>query len=221
MNKDNLLFATIGVLLGFIGGYLMHEVMVARQPPRRSAGEVAQAAPMAQGGEAGGGDAANGGAPNAAAGVGAPVGPDGGAAGGGAPMAEIQALREQVAKNPKDADAVLKLAGMNFQIQNWQRARDLFQQYLNLRPDDPDALSDLGICYQELGDLQQALDRFHRAQKIAPTHWQSRYNEVIALATMNRFDEAGKVLKELQKLQPDNPNVAKLASELDQRRKAA
>ena len=219
MNKDNLLFATIGVLLGFIGGYLMHEVMVARQPPRRTAAEsAALGAANAQGATA---DAGTG-TPDMPGGAPGPGGAgDAAAAGGGAPMAEIQALRDQVAKNPKDAEAVLKLAGMNFQIQNWPRARDLFQQYLDLHPDDPDALSDLGICYQELGDFQGALDRFHRAQKIAPAHWQSRYNEVVVLATMKRFDEADKVLQTLQKMQPGNPSVEKLASELGSRRKAA
>ena len=34
MNKDNLIFAVIGILVGFIAGYLMHEVVASKQPPR-------------------------------------------------------------------------------------------------------------------------------------------------------------------------------------------
>ena len=34
MSKDNFISAMFGVLLGFIAGYVMHEVLVSRQPPR-------------------------------------------------------------------------------------------------------------------------------------------------------------------------------------------
>ena len=33
MTRDNLLYATIGILAGFISGYFTHEVMALRQPP--------------------------------------------------------------------------------------------------------------------------------------------------------------------------------------------
>jgi Flp pilus assembly protein TadD len=224
VNKDNLLFAVIGILLGFLAGYLSHEAMAARQPPRLRPGDAAAAAAM---GAADGSDANTAGnAGNAGSAVtgmagtaGAAAGPGGGP---GAPMAAIQQLREYVEKNPNDADAVLKLANANFDVHRWDRARDLYAQYLKLRPNQADILSDLGITYRELGKYQEALEQFVKAQKLAPDHWQSRYNQAVVLGIdLKRYDDAKRILAEIEKLQPGNPEVARLAAEVDRRRKAA
>ena len=238
MNKDNVLFAVIGILIGFISGYLLHEVMAARQPPRLRPGDVAAAGPGGISAPDGGGDAGAAGAAGSPANAGNPP-PDGagalgmgggpaaagapGAPGGaGAPMAAIQQLREYVEKNPNDADAVLKLANANFDIRRWDRARELYTQYLKLKPDQPDILSDLGITYRELRQFDQALEQFQKAQKLAPTHWQAQYNQAVVLGIdLKRYDDAQKVLADIEKLQPGNPDVAKLAAEVDRRRKAA
>ena len=250
MNRDNLLFATIGVLLGFIAGYLMHEVMVARQPLRRLPGEggVVTADQAGAGGQPGAPDGAGGGGgepvADAAAqagqagagpeGQGAPLGtpqgtasglggaPGGGAPGApGAPMAEVQKLRDYVASHPKDADAVLKLANMNFDIRNWGRARDLYSQYLGLRDSDADARTDLGVCFRELRQYDSALDQFRHVESIAPTHWKALFDEVVVLGIdLKQFDAADKAMARLKALVPAEPEVAQLASELQRRRAA-
>lgn len=213
MTKDNVISAVIGVLLGFIAGFLSQEAMSARQPARFVPGSTAPgvaAAPNAGMG-APAAPAPGGQAPGAAPGM-----------GGGAPMAEVQELQNRVAQNPNDAEAVLALANMNFDIQNWARARDLYARYLELRPGNPDILSDLGVTYRELREYEKALELFNQAQSIAPDHWQSRFNEVIVLAfDLRRFDEADEVLEELRSMQPGNADVERLASEVDRQRGAA
>ena len=207
MNKDNLLFVTIGILVGFIAGYLLHEVMAARQPQRLLAGQVA-----AQGNP-------NPAAPPADS-AGMPPNPAGGQ--GVAPMEEVQKLREYVAANPNDADAVRQLANMNFDIRNWQRSAELYDQYLKLRPNDPDVMTDLGVCYRELGKFAEALALFDQVQGGAPDHWQSYFNEVVVLAfDLKRFDDAATVLAELQRIQPSNPDVQRLAAEVQRQKNAA
>ncbi len=204
MNKDNLLYALAGLLLGFVSSYLLFEAMAARQPPRRPPGAVLP----------GDAPAAEAGAPGAAA-------PPGGAQAGAAgqpPMEEILRLRDHVAKNPDDADAVIRLANLNFDIQNWARARELYEQYLKLRPGEPDVLSDLGVTYFEMGDAQGAVALFDRAQALSPDHWQSRFNEVFVRAAVEDFAGAEAVIGELQRLQPNNPDVARLAAEVARRK---
>jgi hypothetical protein len=233
VNKDNLLFALIGLLFGFTLGYVVQEIMVSRQPLRRLPGEGAvtssAAAPdAAAAGAPGDGGAANDGAGGGSAAAGAAgdgaAGPGGaGAAGGGAPpMAAVQQLRDYVATHPKDADAVLKLANMNFDISNWGRARDLYTQYLGLRDPNPDVLTDLGTCYRQLRQFDRALEQFRRAQKLAPGHWKSLFAEVVVLAfDLDQRDAADQAFARLQAAAPGQPEVAQLGAEMQRRRAAA
>lgn len=212
--KDNILFLMGGLLVGFVVAYLMFEAMASRQPPRLTPALRAQ---IVAGDEGNGGAPMGGGEAQAAAGAGAagaaaadPAAA--GANGGTPPMAEIQKLREYVEKNPNDVQAVRKLADLNFDIQNWQRAQELYTHYLELKPKDTDVMTDLGITYRGLRQFDKALDMFHQAKKLDPNHWQSDYNEVVVLAfDLKKTAAANQVLTELRKMQPANPDVAKLA----------
>jgi hypothetical protein len=224
LNKDNLLYTVIGILMGFISGYLIKDMMLTRQPPRLTPELRAQ---IALEGEnpaqpAGGGAAAEGPTDARTADTSNPA-MGGVAPGGGGPMnAEVAQLKQYVEQHPDDADAVLKLANLNFDIRNWPRAQELYTQFLKLRPNNPDVLTDLGISYRETQKFDQALESFREARKLAPDHWQSYYNEVVVLAfDLKRYDEAGPLLQELQRMQPSNPEVAKLADAVARQRSAA
>jgi tetratricopeptide (TPR) repeat protein len=209
LNKDNLLFLLGGLVLGFIFAFLMFEAMASRQPPRLTAALRSQ---IAMGDETAGGGGA----------MGAAEAPPGAAQGGGPAMAEIQQLREVVEKNPNDIQAVRKLADLNFDIQNWQRAQELYSHYLELKPNDPDVITDLGITYRGLQQYDKAIDLFNQAKKLEPGHWQAYYNEVVVLAfDLKKPDQANQVMGQLQKLQPGNPEVARLAEAMAKQRAAA
>lgn len=228
MTKDNVLFALIGILIGFLSGYLMEEVMDARQPARAIAGQV----PMG----------ASGGPAGAMPGLGGPGGPapgGTGAAGASSPMEmmrQLEGLQQQLAQNPDNPDLLLAVANESFDVASrvpnpagsrplWLQARDSYARYLELRPQDPNlpnVLSDLGVSHQELGEFDQALAMFRRAREIAPDHWQSLFNQVVVLAfNMRQFDEAQKVLEELKRAQPNNPDVQRLAAAVEEQRNAA
>lgn len=213
MTKDNLISAVFGILLGFIAGYLLHEVMASRQPPRFVAGAGVAPSPMAGG-------------PAGQAGQAMPGGEGGAPA--QAPQQDptfdqaIQQLEQLVQQNPNDAEAVRRLADLYFDQARWGQARDLYSRFLELEPGNADVLSDLGVVYRGLKDYPKALAQFDEAQRLVPDHWQSRYNEVIVLAfDLKKYDEAEQVLAELERLQPGNPNVAQLAQEMEKQRNAA
>jgi len=133
-------------------------------------------------------------------------------------MAEIQQLRDHVEKNPTDADAIRRLANLNYDIANWARCRELYERYLRLRPGDADVLTDLGVALRGLGQFQDALGRFDQAQQLQGDHWQSIYNEVVVLAfDLKDMPRARQALQRLRQLQPDNPDVTKLADEVMRR----
>jgi cytochrome c-type biogenesis protein CcmH/NrfG len=214
VTKDNLLYASVGVLLGFIAGYMLHEMIMTRQPPRLTPELRAQI--VARPGEDGGGPMQQQAAP--------PPGPAAptGAAAGGPPMAEVQELQARLQQNPNDTEAMLRLANLNFDIRNWSRAQELYIKYLELNPQDVDVMTDLGISYRETRQFDQALQMFAKAKAADPNHWQAYYNEVVVLAfDLKRLDEANQSLAKLQALQPDNPNVAQLAEAVAKQRNAA
>ncbi|HEX4965233.1 MAG TPA: tetratricopeptide repeat protein [Thermoanaerobaculia bacterium] len=218
MNRDNLLFATIGILVGFIAGFLIHEVMSSHQPPRLTPELRAQI--VTPGGEQGGAPAA---APEGAQEAQAPDEGAAPAAGGGQPpMQAIQELKAYVEKNPNDAKAVRQLAELNLEIRNWKRAQELYLHYLELKPNDPDVLTELAYSYRGTQQFDQALQHLKEAQKAAPDHWQAYFYEVVVLAfDLKKFDDANQVLAKLQQLQPGNPDVARLAAEVAKQRNAA
>ncbi len=208
MNKDSVISAVFGILLGFIAGYLLHEVMASRQPPRFAAGQ-GQMPP----------------------GAGMPGVPpqqqqqqqqqqQEEMAAAQAAQQEIQQLEPFVQEHPDDPQALRRLANLHFDLAHWDQARDLYSRVLKLQPDNVEVISDLGIVYRGLKDYDNALAQFAEAQRLAPDHWQSRYNQVIVLLDLKRYDEAERVMAELQKLQPGNPNVTQLAAEVERRRAA-
>lgn len=204
MNRDSALFLVIGLLAGFLAGYVLQEEMAEVQPPRRI--------PGAPHGETGGMAAASA-APQMPA-----ASAEGGGATPGAPMARIQELRLRVEQNPQDAEALLELANLNFDIQNWTRAQELYERVLAIRPADPDVLTDLGICLRAQGAFEEALGRFREAQGAAPSHWQSRFNEVVVLGLdLNDSAAAEPKLEELRRLAPGNADVERLAAEIRKR----
>lgn len=212
MTKDNLIFAAFGLMLGFVTAWLMFEKVTLRQPARAVPGQVA---------------------------AGASAAPSAGAApSSGMPLdlSQMEQLEQQLQADPDNPDLMLALAHETYDIAQqvpnpagsrplWTRARDLYSRYVELRPNDPnmpDVLSDLGVTYQELGEFDQALDIFRRVQAMKPDHWQSLYNQVVVLAfSKKEIDEAKKVLAELQRVQPNNPDVARLAAAVEEQRNAA
>jgi tetratricopeptide (TPR) repeat protein len=204
VNKDNLIAAVFGILLGFIAGYLMHEVMATRQPPRLAAGG-SMAMP-----------------PQAVPPQGAPQQGQSEMAAAQAAMEEMRQLEQLIQQNPNDVQAIRRLGDLSFDQAQWPQARDLYTRFLELQPGDVDVISDLGVVYRGLKDYDRALQLFDETQKLAPDHWRSYYNEAVVLGIdLERYDEAQAVLAELERLQPGNPNVSQLAAEVAKKRNAA
>ncbi len=209
MDRDKGMFLVIGLLAGFICGYLAHEFMAARQPTPGWAARGGPVAPAAAGrpgpGTPGGGQQGSG------------------ATGGGQPaMEQVQQLAAHVRDNPDDARAIRQLADLNYDISNWQRAAELYSRYLELEGGNADVMTDLGVTLRFMGKPQEALEQFRAVRDLVPDHWQARYNEVLVLAVdLDDLAAASAALDELVSIQPDNPQVVRLAAELKKRTEGA
>jgi tetratricopeptide (TPR) repeat protein len=226
VNKDNVLFTLLGLVLGFIMAWLMYERIALRQPPRLTPDQLAAAAA----GQAVPGPGSTPSAPSASVGA-----PPAGSPGGAPPISQIDTtkldeLQSRLQQNPNDPDLILAVANESFDIATkagkapfvWQQARDHYLQYIAIRQPNPDVLSDLGVTYRELGQFDEALKTFQDAEKMAPEHWQSKYNQVIVLAfDLKQYDRAQSILDDLQKEHPDIQDIQQLAAAVARVRSAA
>jgi len=106
------------------------------------------------------------------------------------PMEEVRRLQDAVRANPGDAAAMLQLANRLHDMGLSEPgmlngAIDAYRHYLGLKPADPDARVDLGICYFELGRadsaertrlFQAAVREMETAIKESPSHQPAAFN---------------------------------------------
>jgi Tfp pilus assembly protein PilF len=196
LKKDHMAFLFGGLAFGFLLGFGLFRAIETRP------GAVASAAATGE--------------------VPSPMGPPAPTqtAGGGAPMmAELNELKERVAKDPKDLQAWARLANLYQDAGMFEPAASFYQRALELAPNDANLLTDAAICYQELKQFDKALGLLERAQKADPAHWQSLYNiVVVAGLRMGQFDRADAAMARLQKIRPDAPNLAELRAALSKAR---
>jgi tetratricopeptide (TPR) repeat protein len=201
LNRDNVLFVLMGLMAGFILGFMTFEMMSDRQPQRLVHGDEAQATP----GPPGGGGAG------------------GGAAGGGAPaMGMVEELRQRIAANPEDADAVGRLAELHFQISDWKQAAELYARYQELRPGNPEVLTTLGFSHRNLGQFEEAVAAFDQALEVQPDHWGAQYYKAVVLGIdLKDFPAAEAIIADMRRQDPDAQDLARLVQELEKRQAAA
>jgi Flp pilus assembly protein TadD len=186
MSKDNIVFAVFGFLLGLVIGGMVIGPRLAKP-----------AAPTPE-------------APAQAATASAP------AAGGnpmGAVFQQINTLKQQIERDPRNFDALAQLGTMYMDAGKFPQAIEYFEGALAVR-NDPQLRTDLGICYRNNGDAAKSLAQFREVVQSNPEQWQALFNEVIILGETRRFDEARAELTKLQKLRPGDPDVQKLADSL-------
>jgi len=195
MKRDSLVFTICGFALGLVIGSFLIGPHLAQTSLGPASGVANAAEPAA--------------APAAAAGA--------------PPMAQMNAVREQLAalkaaveKNPRDVAALTQLGGMYMDAAKYPQAADYFERALAVR-EDPTVRTDLGICYKQNGQPEKAVEAFARAASDAPDQWQALYNEAIVLGEMQRWDEAKSVAAKLKAMRPGDAQVAQLAQAIDSR----
>jgi Flp pilus assembly protein TadD len=198
LKKDHLAFLFGGLAFGFLLGFGLFRAIETRPGrPTEAAAEAEIPSPMG---------------PAAATQT---VG-----GGGGAPMmAEINALKERLQKDPKDVQAWTRLANLYQDAGMLQPAIEFYERAVALSPQDANLLSDLGSCYLDVKQYDKSLETLERAQKADPANWQSLYNiVVVAGLQMRRFDRADAALAKLEQIHPDAPNLAQLRDALNKSR---
>ena len=130
---------------------------------------------------------------------------------------QLDSLEQTVERDPNNLDALAQLGGMYMDAAKYRQAIEYFERALRVRP-DPVLRSDLAICFKQSGRPDRALEELQRVVQDDPTQWQARFNEIVLLGEMRRFDEARSEMAQLEKLRPDGPDVRRLDQALAQAR---
>lgn len=190
MTRDNLLFAIIGLLFGFIVGFMFASTMSQRSatPTALSSGQLPADHP--------------------------PVGSDAGPQTPGNMQAEVTAQLEKAKSEPKNFEAQLKAAQLYFQIQRYDSAIEFLQKAIELKPDDYQTLIALGVVNLRAGHYDVA-EKWYRAALLK----KSDDVDVLAgicEATLSRGDAkaAEQAIANLEKVDAANENLPQFKDKL-------
>lgn len=228
MTKENILFAIIGILAGFMGGFFFaNSVNQGALSPAMSAGATAgQTAGLPSG---------------------HPAVP--GAPGGGA-IPEVQAAIDNAKQNPTDFDAQMKAAELYYQIQRfdgaieflkkanelqpdnyevvvnlgnsyfdadrYDEAEKAYSKALEKKPDDLNVRTDLGLTFLFRGtpDYDRAIQEFKRVLNADPNHVQALQNLTVAYTKKSDKASATSTLAKLEQVDSGNAAITKLREEI-------
>ena len=169
MTRENLLFTIIGLLFGFIVGFIFSSSMNQRYGP--GATTVTTSSQMPSDHPA--------------------VGPNAGAQNPGM-QAEVTAQLEKARSEPNNFEAQLKAAELYYQIQRYDPAIEFLLKANQLRPDDYQTLVALGLVNLDAGHYEVS-EKWYRAALL------KKSDDVAALAGLAAATLARVMRKQLNK----------------------
>lgn len=212
MSRDQIRFLLSGILFGFLVGYLIaysvYEPRVKHEAdPVPAAGNMGMSAP----------------------GPGAP--PPSGSSDAAQPGSEqtmarvfeaVKQLKEAIEKNPKDVEALTRLANFYQDAGKYDQAVEYYQKALEVRPESVDPRTDMGICLREMGKPDEAIAQFKKSVAIDPKHWQSWLNlGVVSLFDKKDPETAAAAFQKLEELNPGFRDLPALKDAVRQARSTA
>ena len=190
MTRENLLFAIIGVLFGFIVGFIFASTMNQRYGP---------------------------GAPTALSRVPADqpaVGSSGGAQNPGGMQAEVTAQLEKARTEPNNFEAQIKAAELYYQIRRYDPAIEFLLKANQLKPDDYQTVVALGLVNLDAGHFDVA-EKWYRAALMKKND-DVRTLAGLAAATLGKGDAkaAEQAIANLEKVDPASEDLAQFKQKL-------
>ena len=192
MTRENLLFAVIGVLLGFIIGFIFSSTMNQKYGPGAPAAvsspqNLPADHPPIQGGD--------------------PQNPQ-------AIFAQVQASMKKAREEPNNFDAQVDAARLEYQIQRYDQAVEFLLKANQLKPDDYDVVTMLGAANLEASHYDMA-DKWY---KIALTKKPDDVAVLAGVAYMHLqkgdAQAAEKAIASLEKVDPTNQDLPQFRDKL-------
>lgn len=128
---------------------------------------------------------------------------------------EINRLRDLVTNNPGDHESMLHLAHLLNDSGFKEEAIKWYRQYLQDHPNEADVWVDMGVCYFDLNDFENAIPSMKKGIELNPKHQIAHFNLGIVYYTKGNIKEAVEWWKKAIELNPSS-DIASRARELIQ-----
>lgn len=128
-------------------------------------------------------------------------------------LQEINSLEEELKSNPNDKTKLLTLAHLLNDSGFKEKAIERYKQYLKIDSQNADVMVDMGVCYFELDNNNEAIRWMKEALKYQPKHQIAHLNLGIVSITNGKRDEAIEWWKKAVEINPNN-EIGKRAQEL-------
>ncbi len=118
---------------------------------------------------------------------------------------------------PENADAIIGLGNAPFDAENFVEAERWYTAALKQQPDNVNVRTDLGLTFffREPRDLDRAIKEYRGSLEREPNHPQTLQNLTVALATKGDAAEARAALARLEAVSPQNPVLPRLRSDIE------
>lgn len=117
---------------------------------------------------------------------------------------QINDLEKRVAASPNDMQSLLSLANVCQDGRFFDKAIVQYRKYLEKNPRDTNARVDLGICYFETSNLEEARKEMEVALKYDPKHVAAHFNLGIVSLRAGKVKEANEWFKKTIALAPNS-----------------
>jgi tetratricopeptide (TPR) repeat protein len=197
MTRDNLLFAIIGILIGFIGGFLLANSILTREAALR-------AAPLSAAQQSG----------NLPANHPPVAGGDQQAENGQQVFAQVQEAMKQAREQPDNFDAQLTAAKLEYQIQRYDQSIEYLLIANKLKPNDFNVLGMLGVANMDAGHFEAA-EKWYRAALVKkPTDIPVLDGLCAVLLSKGDAKGAEEAINKLAKIDPTNQDLPQFKAKL-------
>lgn len=103
---------------------------------------------------------------------------------------EINQLERDLEKDPKNSVILLKLANLNHDAGFFEKAISFYERFLQVNPNEFDAMVDMGVCYYELKKFDKAEEIFKSVIDKNPSHQIAYLNLGIVNLQLGKITEA-------------------------------
>jgi tetratricopeptide (TPR) repeat protein len=194
MTRDNLLFAIIGLLFGFIVGFIFASTTMQREAANGSISRTQQIPADHP-----------------------PIGADGTGAPQQAPgqmQASVLAALDKARKEPNNFDAQKQAAALYLQIQRFDQAIDYLIKANQLKPDDFEIVATLGEANMDAGHYEAA-ERWYKAALVKqPDNIPVLDGYCFVLLKQGNAKAAEEAIAKLAKIDPNNQDLSQFRQTL-------